>query len=61
MTGVQTCALPISNGPTPIGVFRDVARPVYGSERQSELQTAHANSTLADVDELLRDGDTWVV
>jgi 2-oxoglutarate ferredoxin oxidoreductase subunit beta len=48
-------------GPTPIGVFRDVIRPVYGAERQAELETAHANSTLADVDELLRDGDTWVV
>lgn len=48
-------------GPTPIGVFRDVKRPVYGAERQEELQTAHADATLADVDELLRSGDTWVV
>jgi 2-oxoglutarate ferredoxin oxidoreductase subunit beta len=49
------------NGPTPIGVFRDVVRPVYGSERQGELETAHAAATMADVDELLRDGDTWAV
>jgi 2-oxoglutarate ferredoxin oxidoreductase subunit beta len=48
-------------GPTPIGVFRDVKRPVYGSERQDELETTHANATLSDVDELLHDGDTWVV
>ncbi|MGE5408000.1 MAG: 2-oxoacid:ferredoxin oxidoreductase subunit beta [Syntrophothermus sp.] len=48
-------------GPTPIGVFRDVVRPVYGSERQSELEAAHAAATLADVDELLRSGDTWTV
>ena len=48
-------------GPTPIGVFRDVKRPVYGSERQSDLEAAHAGATLADVDELLRSGDTWVV
>ncbi|MGV1047140.1 MAG: 2-oxoacid:ferredoxin oxidoreductase subunit beta [Solirubrobacterales bacterium] len=48
-------------GPTPIGVFRDVKRPVYGSERQSDLEAAHAAATLADVDELLRSGDTWVV
>jgi 2-oxoglutarate ferredoxin oxidoreductase subunit beta len=48
-------------GPTPIGVFRDVVRPVYGSGRQSELEQAHSRATLADVDELLRDGDTWVV
>jgi 2-oxoglutarate ferredoxin oxidoreductase subunit beta len=48
-------------GPTPIGVFRDVKRPVYGSERQSDLEAAHAAATMADVDELLRSGDTWVV
>jgi 2-oxoglutarate ferredoxin oxidoreductase subunit beta len=48
-------------GPTPIGVFRDVKRPVYGSERQEELVAAHAGATLADVDELLRSGDTWTV
>jgi 2-oxoglutarate/2-oxoacid ferredoxin oxidoreductase subunit beta len=48
-------------GPTPIGVFRDVKRPVYGSERQAELKAAHAGATLADVDELLRSGDTWTV
>jgi 2-oxoglutarate/2-oxoacid ferredoxin oxidoreductase subunit beta len=48
-------------GPTPIGVFRDVKRTVYGSERQSELEAAHAGATMADVDDLLRSGDTWVV
>ena len=48
-------------GPTPIGVFRDVMRPVYGSERQEDLLAAHAGATLADVDELLRSGDTWTV
>jgi 2-oxoglutarate/2-oxoacid ferredoxin oxidoreductase subunit beta len=48
-------------GPTPIGVFRDVKRTVYGAERQEELTTAHAKATLADVEELLHAGDTWVV
>ncbi len=48
-------------GPTPIGVFRDVERPVYGSERQSELEAAHTAATMADVDGLLRSGDTWTV
>jgi 2-oxoglutarate ferredoxin oxidoreductase subunit beta len=48
-------------GPTPIGVFRDVERPVYGAERQHELEAAHAGATLGDLDELLRSGDTWVV
>jgi 2-oxoglutarate ferredoxin oxidoreductase subunit beta len=49
------------NGPTPIGVFRDVKRGVYGAERQEELTAAHAGASLGDVDALLRSGDTWTV
>jgi 2-oxoglutarate/2-oxoacid ferredoxin oxidoreductase subunit beta len=48
-------------GPTPIGVFRDVKRDVYGSGRQDALRSAHEGASLDDVDELLRSGDTWVV
>jgi len=48
-------------GPTPIGVFRAVERPVYGADRQRELEANYAAATLADVDELLRSGDTWVI
>jgi 2-oxoglutarate/2-oxoacid ferredoxin oxidoreductase subunit beta len=48
-------------GPTPLGVLRDVKRPVYGAERLSELAPAHEKASLADVDELLRSGDTWTV
>ncbi|MBW8059914.1 MAG: 2-oxoacid:ferredoxin oxidoreductase subunit beta [Solirubrobacterales bacterium] len=48
-------------GPIPIGVLRDVKRPVYGAGRQPELASAHAGASLADVDELLRSGDTWTV
>ncbi len=48
-------------GPTPIGVLRDIKRPVYGAGRQQELAPAHAGKSLADVDELLRSGDTWNV
>jgi 2-oxoglutarate ferredoxin oxidoreductase subunit beta len=48
-------------GPTPIGVFRDVKRPVYGAERQEDLKAAHRGASLDDVDALLRSGDTWVV
>ena len=48
-------------GPTPIGVLRDVKRPVYGAGRQQDLAPAHASASLADVDELLRSGDTWTV
>jgi len=45
-------------GPTPIGVFRAVERPVYGSGRRGE-HSAAANRE--DLDALLRDGDTWQV
>src|SRR5829696_8003065 len=48
-------------GPTPIGVLRDVRRPVYGAGRQQELAPAHAGATLDDVADLLRSGDTWTV
>ena len=41
-------------GPTPIGVFRDVERDVYGADRQQKLKAAHQAATLDDVDELLR-------
>ena len=49
------------DGPTPIGVLRSVERPVYGQGRQRELSEAHAGASMADVDELLRSGDTWTV
>ncbi len=48
-------------GPTPIGILRDIERPVYGAGRQQELAAAHAAASLSDVDELLRSGDTWTV
>ena len=48
-------------GPTPIGGLRDIKRPVYGAGRGGELDAAHEGSSLADVDELLRSGDTWTV
>jgi 2-oxoglutarate ferredoxin oxidoreductase subunit beta len=47
--------------PTPIGVLRDVPRPIYGEGRQKQLAAAHAEASLADLDELLRSGDTWTV
>jgi 2-oxoglutarate ferredoxin oxidoreductase subunit beta len=48
-------------GPTPIGVLRDVKRPVYHAARQRELAAAHSGASLEDVDELLHSGDTWTV
>jgi 2-oxoglutarate ferredoxin oxidoreductase subunit beta len=43
-------------GPTPIGIFRDVSRPVYG--RAAATATA---ATDADLSGLLHGGDTWTV
>jgi 2-oxoglutarate ferredoxin oxidoreductase subunit beta len=48
-------------GPTPIGILRDVSRPVYGAARGPELREAHAGASLDDIDELLHAGDTWTV
>jgi 2-oxoglutarate/2-oxoacid ferredoxin oxidoreductase subunit beta len=48
-------------GPTPIGVLRDVKRPVYGEGRQQRLAAAFSEATPADLDEFLHAGDTWTV
>jgi 2-oxoglutarate/2-oxoacid ferredoxin oxidoreductase subunit beta len=44
-------------GPTPIGIFRDVQRHVYG---RAETVSSEAAST-SELDELLLGGDTWTV
>jgi len=43
-------------GPTPIGVFRDVARPVYG---RSAAQAVTASED--DLEALLHGGETWTI
>ena len=48
-------------GPTPIGVFRDVERPVYGEETGRELAAAREGLGVDELDGLLRSGDTWTV
>jgi 2-oxoglutarate/2-oxoacid ferredoxin oxidoreductase subunit beta len=49
------------NGPTPVGVFRDVERPVYGEAMGDELETAREGVGAEELDALLRSGDTWTV
>jgi 2-oxoglutarate ferredoxin oxidoreductase subunit beta len=44
-------------GPTPIGIFRDVKRPVYGRPGKILADAA----TEAELAELLTRGDTWTV
>ena len=48
-------------GPTPIGVFRSVARPTYAQGLHEELEDARAAVGDEELAELLAGGDTWVV
>jgi 2-oxoglutarate ferredoxin oxidoreductase subunit beta len=47
------------DGPTPIGIFRDVSRPVSGRELTRQLLSARPGDE--ELDALLRAGDTWMV
>ena len=48
-------------GPTPIGIFRSIERPVYGDVVGRELEAARKNVTDDDLQALLGAGDTWTV
>jgi 2-oxoglutarate ferredoxin oxidoreductase subunit beta len=49
------------HGPTPIGVFRDVERPVYDRLMEEQLDKARAEQGEGDLAELLHAGDTWTI
>ena len=49
------------SGPTPIGIFRDVERAVYGEATTGELEAARDGVGTDDLDSLFRSGDTWTV
>jgi len=54
----------LANGPyspTPIGVFRAVDRPDYGSLAEDQLVAAAARKGPGDLAALLRSGTTWTV
>ncbi len=48
-------------GPLPIGVFRDVERPVYDELMAAQLEEAKAAKGEGDLDALLHAGDTWQI
>jgi 2-oxoglutarate ferredoxin oxidoreductase subunit beta len=48
-------------GPTPIGVFRAIERPLYAEGMTAELERAHDGHGDGDLNELFRSGDTWTV
>jgi len=47
--------------PTPVGVFRDVDRPVHHELDQAQVQKATAEKGEGDLEKLLTSGDTWVM
>jgi len=47
--------------PTPIGVFRDVARPTYEGEVQRQLVGAADRQGPGDLEALVGSGATWTV
>ncbi len=48
-------------GPTPIGVFRAIERPLYTEAMTAELERSQDGHGDADLNELFRSGDTWTV
>jgi 2-oxoglutarate ferredoxin oxidoreductase subunit beta len=48
-------------GPTPIGVFRSISRPVYGRDLAIELERASREVGTEQLRELLHSGETWTV
>jgi len=50
-----------THGGTPVGVFRNVTRPVYDDLMAEQLETAVAKRGAGDLAELLHSGETWVV
>jgi 2-oxoglutarate/2-oxoacid ferredoxin oxidoreductase subunit beta len=46
-------------GATPIGVFRDVERPVYDELMASQIEQAQAERGEGDLQALVASGDTW--
>jgi len=49
------------HGPTPIGIFRDVERPVYDRLMDEQLTRAREEQGEGDLAELLHAGDTWTI
>ena len=47
--------------PTPIGIFRDVDRPVYEESMQAQIAAATEKLGEGDISKLLRSGDTWEI
>ena len=47
--------------PEPMGVFRDVERPVYDAEVNAQAEAVIKSKGPGNLEELFDDGDTWMV
>lgn len=47
--------------PEPMGIFRDVEKPVYNEGVEAQMTDAQAKHGTGDLDELFNSGDTWDV
>jgi 2-oxoglutarate/2-oxoacid ferredoxin oxidoreductase subunit beta len=50
-----------THGGTPVGVFRDIERPVYDDLMAAQLATATEKRGAGDLAELLHSGETWTI
>ena len=48
-------------GPTPLGIFRDVSRPVYDDEIEAQIEQSRASRGDGDLAALLTSMGTWTV
>jgi 2-oxoglutarate/2-oxoacid ferredoxin oxidoreductase subunit beta len=47
--------------PEPLGVFRDVQKPIYDQGVNDQVEAAIKKQGPGDLDALFNSGDTWVV
>jgi len=50
-----------THGGTPVGVFRDIVRPVYDDLMSEQLVTATEKRGVGDLAALLHSGETWTI
>jgi 2-oxoglutarate ferredoxin oxidoreductase subunit beta len=50
-----------THGGTPVGIFRNIERPVYDDLMAAQLRAAEEKKGKGDLAELLHSGETWVV
>jgi 2-oxoglutarate ferredoxin oxidoreductase subunit beta len=50
-----------THGGTPVGVFRDVERPVYDELMAGQIEEATEKLGAGDLEALLHSGETWTI